>query len=146
MDLTTRGSDSVRDDAPLVLDADRHDAVERFPRLRRAPLFSLDWLDVPNDVGRAGMPLGTCLVLRCTGGRVPENVVVELADGDVRRTDALGQHSELGIATPLELTALVDIGTVFVEWSSSGGARRTTWLRVPPVPSRYRVRLRGPVQ
>ena len=46
----------------------------------------------------------------------------------------------MGVATPTEIGALAELGTVFVEWTSSDGVRRTTWLRVPSVPARYRVR------
>ncbi|MBD8140097.1 hypothetical protein IFT36_05985 [Frigoribacterium sp. CFBP 13605] len=110
---------------------------ERATRLRRPATFVLSWLDLPNDGSDPTLPLGTCLVLR-TVGRPARDVLVDLPGGPVRGRDKLRPGAPLGIATPVELDALVALGTVFVEWSDAHGVSRTTWLRVPPVPARYR--------
>ncbi|KQS22893.1 hypothetical protein [Frigoribacterium sp. Leaf186] len=110
---------------------------ERVTRVRRPATFVLTWLDLPNDGEDPGLPLGTCLVLR-TVGRSVRDVLVDLPGGSVRGRDKLRPGTMLGIATPVELDALVALGTVFVEWSDGRGGSRTTWLRVPPVPARYR--------
>lgn len=110
---------------------------ERTTRLRRPATFVLSWLDLPNDGSDPTLPLGTCLVLR-TVGRPARDVLVDLPGGPVRGRDKLRPGAPLGIATPVELDAVVALGTVFVEWSDGRGVSRTTWLRVPPVPARYR--------
>jgi hypothetical protein len=140
MDSTAHGTDAVRASAPLQRADDRRVRPERAVRLRRVPAFVLTWLDVPNDGSDPALPLGTCLVLRSVGGQTPRDVVVELPGGVARRTDALRRRSTMGVATPTEIGALAELGTLFVEWTSSDGVRRTTWLRVPTVPARYRVR------
>lgn len=110
---------------------------ERVARVRRPATFVLTWLDLPNDGADPTLPLGTCLVLR-TVGRPVRDVLVDLPGGPVRGRERLRPGAMLGIATPVELDALVALGTVFVEWSDGRGGSRTTWLRVPPVPARYR--------
>ena len=140
MDSTAHGTDAVRASAPQQLRDDRRVRPERVVRLRRAPSFFLTWLDVPNDGSDPALPLGACLVLRRVGGQTPRDVVVELPGGVARRSDALRRRSAMGVATPTEIGALAELGTVFVEWTSSDGVRRTTWLRLPAVPARYRVR------
>ena len=137
MDSTAHGTDAVRASAPLQLADDRRVRPERTVRLRRAPVFVLTWLDLPNDGSDPTLPLGTCLVLR-TVGRPARDVLVDLPGGPVRGRDKLRPGAPLGIATPVELDAVVALGTVFVEWSDARGVSRTTWLRVPPVPARYR--------
>jgi hypothetical protein len=140
MDSTAHGTDAVRASAALQRADDRRVRPERAVRLRRVPTFVLTWLDVPNDGSDPALPLGTCLVLRSVGGQTPRDVVVELPGGVARRTDALRRRSTMGVATPTEIGTLAELGTLFVEWTSSDGVRRTTWLRVPTVPARYRVR------
>jgi hypothetical protein len=112
---------------------------ERITRVRRQATFVLSWLDLPNDGSDPTLPLGTCLVLR-TVGRPVRDVLVDVPGGPVRGRDRLRPGAPLGIATPVELDALLAVGTVFVEWSDGRGGERTTWLRVPPVPARYRSR------
>jgi len=109
-------------------------------RRRRSPRFHLSWLPVPNDGSDPALPLGTCLVLRAVGGRPPRDVSVELPRGVVRSTRRLRPGSAVGLATPTEIDRLSEVGTVFVDWTSRDGVRRTAWLRVPPVPARYRAR------
>jgi len=125
--------------APAVVARPRRVRVERPRRLRHGTDFVLTWLDLPNDGSDPTLPLGTCLVLR-TVGRAARDVLVDLPGGPVRGRDTLRPGSPLGIAAPVELEALVAVGTVFVEWSDRRGGARTTWLRVPPVPARYRTR------
>lgn len=140
MDSTAHGTDAVRASASLTLADGGRVSPERTVRLRRAPVLVLTWLDVPNDGSDPALPLGTCLVLRSVGGQTPRDVVVEVPGGVARRTDALRRRSTMGVATPTEVGTLAELGTLFVEWTSSDGIRRTTWLRVPTVPARYRVR------
>jgi len=113
---------------------------ERPLSLRRAPRFFLSYLLLPNDGTDPSLPLGTCLVLRSVGGDAPRRVVVDLPAGATRTTERLLPGTAVGVATPVELPALVELGTVFVEWEARDGVRRTAWLRVPPVPARYRSR------
>ena len=110
---------------------------ERAVHPSRPASFVLTWLELPNDGSDPSLPLGTCLVLRAVG-RPVRNVLVDLPGGPVRGRDKLRPGAPLGIATPVELDALAALGTVFVEWSDARGVSRTTWLRVPPVPARYR--------
>lgn len=112
---------------------------ERASRLRRPARFVLTYLDLPNDGSDPSLPLGTCLVLRAVG-RTVRDVLVDLPGGPVRAREKLRPGAMLGIATPVELGALTEVGTVFVEWADSLGTPRTSWLRLPPVPARYRSR------
>lgn len=105
---------------------------------RRAPRFFLSYLLLPNDGTDPATPLGTCLVLRSVGGSRPRRVVVDLPGGATRSAERLPADTAIGIATPVELPRLVELGTVFVEWEARDGVRRTAWVRVPPVPARYR--------
>lgn len=114
--------------------------TERVARLPKAPRFYLTYLSLPHDGSDPALPLGVCLVLQSIGGRDPRRVEVQLPDGTVRGTPRLRRGSMIGIATPAELPAVMDLGTVFVDWTSRDGERRTAWLRVPPVPARYRDR------
>ncbi|WP_423919426.1 hypothetical protein ACPEEZ_12295 [Frigoribacterium sp. 2-23] len=110
---------------------------EQLVPLRRAPRFYLTYLPNPNDGTDPALPLGSCLVLKCIGGRPPRDVVVDLPTGAVRHSSKLRRESAIGIATPAELEAVVGIGTVFVEWVSRDGVTRTSWVKVPPIPARY---------
>lgn len=105
---------------------------------RSAPRFFLSYLLLPNDGTDPATPLGTCLVLRSVGGSRPRRVVVDLPGGTTRTAERLPTGAAVGIATPVELPRLVELGTVFVEWEARDGVRRTAWVRVPPVPARYR--------
>ena len=123
--------------APATATRVRRVRRERTTRLSRPAAFVLSWLELPNDGSDPTLPLGTCLVLRAVG-RPVRDVLVDLPGGPVRGRDKLRPGAPLGIATPVELDALTALGTVFVEWSDAHGVSRTTWLRIPPVPARFR--------
>ena len=150
MDTTEPGTDGVlsaegvplapmRTAAPAVVDI----RPERVVALRRPPRFYLTYLDAPNDGRDPGLPLGTCLVLKAIGGQTPRRVEVDLPGGTVRTARKLPRGAGLAVASPDDLAAVAELGTVFVEWTSLDGMSRTAWVRVPPVPARYRDRTVG---
>ena len=138
MDTAASGTDQPSDvvhRAPRTLGRIRS---ERAPRLRRAPRFYLTYLDEPQASGDRSVPTGSCLVLRSIGGDDPRLVEVRLPDDSTVGTARLRRGSSVGVASPESLAALVSLGTVFVDWTSPDGVRRASWLRVPPIPARYR--------
>jgi hypothetical protein len=138
MDTTASGTDqppAVVHRAPRTLGRIRS---ERVPRLRRSPRFYLTYLDEPQATGDLSVPAGSCLVLRSIGGDDPRLVEVRLPDDSTAGIARLRRGSSVGVASPESLAAVVSLGTVFVDWTSPDGVRRTSWLRVPPIPARYR--------
>lgn len=108
-------------------------------RPARSP-FTLTYLDAPTTVETPGIPTGTCLVLRNTGGRALRWASVTPVDGTVgaRVGRPLPRHGDLGLGGREDVARLAAASDLFVDWVDQAGTDRSTWMRVPPVPARYR--------
>lgn len=120
--------------APAPVGADHGRRGRRGPE---ADLF-LSWID-PIVTGSLSTPSG--LALGNAGRRAASDVVADVPNGPRLASERLRRHGRLLVASvdePGSITAVVAVGTVFVDWTDARGDRRSAWLRVPPLPSRFR--------
>ncbi|RUR01877.1 hypothetical protein [Labedella endophytica] len=106
-------------------------------RTGRAELF-LTWID-PIITGSLVTPSG--LALGNAGRRTARSVVVDVPNGPQIAVDRLRRNGRIVVASlqePGSVAAVVAVGTVFVDWTDHHGQNRSAWLRVPPLPSRFR--------
>jgi hypothetical protein len=98
----------------------------------------LTWTD-PVVTGTASTPRG--LALGNAGRRSAADVTVDVPGGATVALARLRRNGRVLVAAldePGTIAAAVSLGTVFVDWTDGHGHRRSAWLRVPPVPSRFR--------
>ncbi|RWZ52769.1 hypothetical protein ELQ90_02155 [Labedella phragmitis] len=109
-------------------------------RLRRLPdvdLF-LVWTD-PFVTGPARTPVG--LTLGNAGRRSAVAISIDIPTGPQVTKARLRRNGRIIVASldePGSIQATIAVGLVFVDWTDRHGERRSIWLRVPPVPTRFR--------
>lgn len=98
----------------------------------------LVWTD-PFVTGPARTPVG--LSLGNAGRRSAADVTIDIPTGPQVAASRLRRNGRVLIAAldvPGSIEATITVGVVFVDWTDRHGERRSVWLRVPPVPTRFR--------
>lgn len=98
----------------------------------------LVWTD-PFVTGPARTPVG--LTLGNAGRRSAVDVSIDIPTGpqvDRARLRRNGRVLLASLDEPGSIQATIAVGVVFVDWTDRHGERRSVWLRVPPVPTRFR--------
>jgi hypothetical protein len=113
-----------------------------WPAFRSRELSEVDlflvWTD-PFVTGPARTPVG--LTLGNAGRRSALDVSIDIPTGPQVGRSRLRRNGHVLVASldePGSIQATIAVGVVFVDWTDREGERRSVWLRVPPVPTRFR--------
>jgi hypothetical protein len=113
-----------------------------WPTFRSRGLPDVDlflvWTD-PFVTGADRTPVG--LSLGNAGRRSATDVVIDIPTGPQVSRARLRRNGRMLVASLDEagsIEATIAVGLVFVDWTDRHGERCSVWLRVPPLPTRFR--------